>query len=107
MEHNDDSKCSCPIHGKKYMFREGRNGNVERKGALYCHFPTPNEDFSMCFYHPGHGVGRELLALKARDKDGRVYEAKATFLPHEWKVTDKTSDWQMNYPCVRVIKERK
>ena len=51
------------------MFREGRNGNVERKGALYCHFPTPNEDFSMCFYHPGHGVGRELLALKARDKD--------------------------------------
>lgn len=42
------------------------------------------------------------MHVKARDKNGRVYEAKATFNPHEWKAVDKTSSFQMNYPCVRV-----
>jgi len=40
------SELGCPKHGAKYLF-------IDKGGICYCAYPTPDERFSKCFYHPG------------------------------------------------------
>ena len=55
-------KYSCPIHGPNYIKKEG--------SSYYCAFPTPNERFSKCFYHPtgnSHAIPKEDIDKEKPD----------------------------------------
>ena len=72
------NKGSCPIHGDKYMAKEG--------AAYYCAAPTPGEMSSKCFYHPRASHPKEAKRIIKK----RAEEKKGT--PNFWKVME--DEWK-------------
>jgi hypothetical protein len=66
------NKATCPIHGTKFMIREG----TAKCSPYYCNFPTPNERFSRCFYHSS---GRSKVIVKEDTDHSKPDVMKAIF----------------------------